>query len=222
MPVSDADYELLEAHLDGELSSVDERMLLGRLEADHELAAELTSIRSDRSVRTDVFDSLEPDDLTVSRLISSVQKQITRDSVRDSVRGDRMRILRYIASAAAVVVFSFSAGWLGKARVAGVNQGPPANETVAKRDDSAPSDEANPIVGTEVMNTLRPHEPADNTAAENPTGYQVNLTDPFGHVVATQHFNTLEEAREFSEDVTRWQRQQQMRNAEPILLKDQF
>jgi hypothetical protein len=221
MSVSDADNELLEAHLDGELPGADETALLARLASDHELAADLASLRAERALRADVFDSLEPDDLTVRRLISSVQKQITRDSVRDAVRGDRMRILRYIASAAAVVIFSFSAGWLGKARVAGVSsnitQGPPSLDALAKRDDAGAADENNPIVGTEVMNTLRPHD-----QAENPAGYQVNLTDPFGHVVAVQHFNTLEEAREFSEDVTRWQRQQQMRNAEPLVYKDQF
>jgi hypothetical protein len=54
-------------------------------------------------------------------------------------------------------------------------------------------------------------------------GYQVALTDALGHVVAVQHFDTLEEAREFTEDVSRWQhQQQQIRGAEPVDYKDQF
>jgi anti-sigma factor RsiW len=222
MSISDPDIELLEAHLDGELSATADDALRHRLESDHELASELIALRAARSVRTQLFDSLEPDDLTLGRLITGVRKQITKETIHGpDVWGDRLRILRYISSAAAVIMISFTAGWLGRSHTTGVDQAAPSAETVAKRDDANSNDpSANaPIVATDVMNKIAPKQ-----AAQNPAGYQVNLTDAFGHVIAVQHFNTLDEAREFSEDVTHWQRQQQQQTpvAEPVVYKDQF
>jgi anti-sigma factor RsiW len=190
MSVSDTDIELLEAHLDGELSSAQDAALRNRLASDHDLAMELTSLRADRAIRTEVFQSCEPDDLAVKNLVLNVRKQITRDAVR----GDRLRILRYIASAAAVVMISFSAGWLGKGRTANPNPDAQPPVAVASHDNSG----------------------------STPTGYQVNLTDPFGHILAVQHFDTLEEARQFSEDVAQTERQQQNRATEPVVYKEQF
>jgi len=225
MPLSDSDIELLEAHLDGELSSAQDAVLRNRLSSEHELASQLTALRAQRTVRADVFQSFEPNDLQVKNLILGVRKQITKDAVR----GDRLRILRYIGSAAAVVVFSFTAGWLGKARIATL---------------PAPGDSSAPMVATNGGNTgsldFSGYQGGDQNAGpptlisntlgrtlQNGTrragGYQVALTDALGHVVAIQHFDTLEEAREFTEDVSRWQhQQQQIRGAEPVDYKDQF
>ena len=140
MSVSDADLELLESHLDGELSTAEEAALRHRLASEHVLDQELTSIRAERALRAQVFGALEPDDQAVKNLIRGVRNQITKESVR----GDRMRILRYIASAAACVMLSFSAGWLGKARVNNQNtaQAPlaqPSPALVAERRQRADS-----------------------------------------------------------------------------------
>ena len=219
MPISDMDIELLEAHLDGELSSSEDAALRDRLLSDQKLATELMALRADRAVRTEVFESLEPDDMAVKRLVLGVRKQITKEAVR----GDRMRILRYIGSAAAVILFSFSAGWLGKARVA--NQAPsgqPAQVAVQNENSGSIDFTGNQGIGTLVSNTLGTQN-AVRRPGENPAGYQVALTDALGRIVAVQHFNTSEEAREFSEDVSRWQRQQQqIRGAEPVVYKDRF
>jgi len=195
MPVSDSDIELLEAHLDGELSSQDDAALRARLASDPDFAAELAALRAHREIRIEAFESFEPDDQTVKLLILGVRKQITRDAVR----GDRIRILRYIGSAAAVVLFSFSAGWLGKGKIA--TPAPPA-QTVAQNSEAGSIDFSG--------------EPRGN--------YPVAITDALGHVVAIQHFKTPQDAREFSQDVTNWQhQQQQMRSAvEPVVYKDQF
>jgi hypothetical protein len=225
MPLSDSDIELLEAHLDGELSSARDAVLRNRLASEQDLANQLTALRAQRTVRADVFQSFEPNDLQVKNLVLGVRRQITKGAVR----GDRLRILRYIGSAAAVVVFSFTAGWLGKARIA---------------TQSAPGDLSAPMVATNGGNTgsmdfsggqggdqnAGPPTLISNTlgrtlenGTRRPGGYQVALTDALGHVVAIQHFDTLEEAREFTEDVSRWQhQQQQIRGAEPVDYKDQF
>jgi hypothetical protein len=216
MPVSDADIELLEAHLDGELSSQEDGALRGRLASDPDLASELTTLRTHREIRIEVFESFEPDDQTVKQLVLGVRKQINRDALR----GDRIRILRYIGSAAAVVLFSFSAGWLGKGRVA--TQPPPA-QIVAQNTESGSIDfSGNQGIGSFVSNSLRSSSAA---APGQPRGtYPVELIDGMGHIVATQYFQSLQDAREFSEDVTRWQHQQQQAGSavEPVVYKDQF
>ena len=195
MSVSDADIELLEAHLDGELPSQEDAALRARLTSNSELSTELARLRAHREIRIEVFESFEPDDLTVKQLILGVRKQITRDALR----GDRIRILRYIGSAAAVVLFSFSAGWLGKARVATQIPAQQSAQTVAQNSQAGSIDFSG-------------------------SPYPVVLTDALGHVVAVQHFKTPQEAREFSQDVTSWEhQQQQMRSAvEPVVYKDQF
>jgi hypothetical protein len=174
---------------------------------------ELSALRADRALRIEVFESLEPDDLAVKNLVLGVRKQVTKDAVW----GDRMRIARYIASAAAVVVISFSAGWLGKSRVAIPNHGAQDTVTVAQRDNAGSADYGgdkggNQGVGTPVSNMHLPQSTARQSG-----GYQVNLIDAFGHVVAQQHFNTLDEAHQFQEDVGQYEKQQQQnRGAEPV------
>jgi hypothetical protein len=221
MSVSDTDIELLEAHLDGELSSKEDSILRLRLSSDHDLAMELVALRADRAIRAEVFESCEPNDLAVKNLLLSVRKQITKDAVW----GDRLRILRYIGSAAAVIMISFTAGWLGKGRAANPNQDsqPVAvaqhdqtgsiNFTGNPAGDPPGGPAVNGAVNTLVGNSQRPqfNNPANNLAAQNnPSGgFQVNLTDPFGHVLAVQHFNTLDEARQFSEDLGQFEKQQQ-------------
>jgi hypothetical protein len=221
MPLSESDIELLEAHLDGELSSAQDAVLRNRLSSDQELANQLIALRADRTVRVEVFESFEPNDLAVKNLVLGVRKQITREAVR----GDRLRILRYIGSAAAVVVFSFTAGWIGKARVAtqpslGDQSAPMVASNGGNTGSMDFSGDQNAGPPTLISNNL-------GRTLQNGTrragGYQVALTDALGHVVAVQHFDTLEEAREFTEDVSRWQhQQQQIRGAEPVDYKDQF
>jgi hypothetical protein len=152
---------------------------------------------------------------------------------KDALRGDRMRIARSIGAVAAVVLIAFSAGWLGKARVATQPAGAPAiAQTTSSQGGNSLAGNIGSIdftgdpgtgIGTLVSNTLG-RTLAVPGGTRRPGGYQVALTDALGRVVAVQHFDTLEEAREFSEDVSHLQhQQQQIRNvAEPVVYKDQF
>jgi hypothetical protein len=57
----------------------------------------------------------------------------------------------------------------------------------------------------------------------NEGGFNVQITDDAGRVLAVQHFDTLNEAREFSNDLSRWQaRQRRMRNGDIRLIGDDF
>jgi hypothetical protein len=214
MSVSDVDLELLEAHLDGELSSVQDAALLARLATDPELAAELSALRAQRTLRTGVFESFEPDDAAVDRLIVRVRRQITKDAVR----GDRMRILRYVASAAACIMFSFSAGWLGKARVATQSPADQPPQMVAQNQNAGSIDfSSSQRFGS---------QPLQN-GGRAPGGYQVAITDNMGRVLAVQSFDRLEDAQAFRDDVGRWQTQQQQQEqgapvTENVIYKDRF
>ena len=62
----------------------------------------------------------------------------------------------------------------------------------------------------------------DGTIAQAPT-YQVQITDDTGRVVAVQKFDSLEQAREFTDDLTKWQlRQQQLQQGQVVLVGDTF
>lgn len=58
---------------------------------------------------------------------------------------------------------------------------------------------------------------------ETIVSYQVALTDENGHVTAVQNFESLEKAREFANDLGRWQeRQHQMRDGAAVVVADKF
>jgi len=62
---------------------------------------------------------------------------------------------------------------------------------------------------------------SDNSAGRN--GYHVSLVDESGQVVATQTFDTLEQAQEFAEDVGRWQAtRRQVQDGHVQLVADEF
>jgi hypothetical protein len=50
-----------------------------------------------------------------------------------------------------------------------------------------------------------PSEAAGSSAAVAPAEFQVALTDEGGRIIAVQHFHDARQAREFAEDVGRWQ-----------------
>jgi len=221
MPMSDTDIELLEGHLDGELSSSEDQALCDRLSSDHELATELAAMRADRALRAEVFELFEPDDATVRNLVLSVRKQVTKEAVW----GDRLRIIRYITSAAAVVMISFFAGWLGKGTAVPNNKDPQAGAMLAQRTDGVGNfDGVQSNGGTTSLVGEFAHPAAPAAENQQAGRYQVNLTDPFGRVLAVQHFNSLDEASEFRDDLNRWQKQQQQQahTAENVVYKEQF
>ena len=220
--------ESLEAYLDGQMSPGQAEAFRVQSESDPVVAAALSQLVNERASRNEFFSSLErhdsAEDVVVGRLLAGVDRAIDQEQRRSLARGDRIRMLRYIAAAAACVVFSFSAGWIGhghsklKIPLAGLS--------------TPESSEASLGGGTLVSNLLSIDSSQSRTAvgssggpSNSPLNVGVNviLKDQAGHVLGMQHFASLDEAREFAQDVAKWQqRQQQLRVADPLLFRDRF
>jgi hypothetical protein len=109
MSLSDSDLELLENHLDGELSVADEEALRDRMNIEPELGAMLETLRSERDARRMAFVSMEPDDATVERFNGYASREIQRLD-RESFWKRTSKTLRFISAAAACLVIGFSVG----------------------------------------------------------------------------------------------------------------
>jgi len=118
MPLLETDFELLETYLDGQLPMPEAEGLLQRLAADKELAATLTELRSERAMRTAVWNSMEPDDAAarlVSRRVSSAMR-------RQRVWSVVQRGLNYAVAAAACALVGFRVGWTAHTAPMGTSQ----------------------------------------------------------------------------------------------------
>jgi hypothetical protein len=172
MAVNDNDIELLHGYVDGELPVADCEGLWRRLAVERDLMGELEHLRADHAVRTMVWNSLEPEESTVARL----EAKIMRASRREDFMSWGGNILRICASAAALILFGFSVGWMGRDRYKGV-----------------------PIV-------THPSQDSSQIAAAplggSPAGlkYNVYVRDPSGNIVTVQQFDSLEQAQQFKRD----------------------
>ena len=104
--IQDADVELLEMLLDGELAAGQSEELSARLASEPNLAAELEKLRAERDVRSKMFLSLEGgEEVVVDRILSAA---------RPSGRAGPTRFrIRYAMAAAACVIIGFLVGWMG-------------------------------------------------------------------------------------------------------------
>lgn len=196
MSISEHDLELLETLLDGELPDEQAHALRQRMAADSELAHAMEQVRSDRTMRQQIWRSLEPQEAEVATLVSSVRRAVTRDEVW----ARRNRALRYVSGLAACILLGFLFGRY-------VPYGP------MNTDESGVLIQSSPGPMTQVV---------DNTRLGP---FRVLLTDSGGRVIAEQHFSSLDEAQEFTEDLRRLQapnRQRPMRVSDTIFTKDQF
>jgi hypothetical protein len=109
MSLSDTDLELLENHLDGELSVAEDEALRERMNIEPELGAMLESLRGERDARRMAFVSLEPDDATVARFNRYASREIQRLD-RESFWRRTSKTLRAVSAAAACLVIGFSVG----------------------------------------------------------------------------------------------------------------
>ena len=105
--VTDADIELLNALLDGELTPDERRQVHVRIEDDKILRGEFERMRDERSTRIALYRSFEGDDELPQRMMDRVG--MPARTVR------RWAILRP-AAAAAVVALVFFAGWAARGR----------------------------------------------------------------------------------------------------------
>src|SRR5688572_8713975 len=134
MSLSDCDLELLESHLDGELSVADDEALRERMNIEPELATMLETLRAERNARRGAFLTMEPDDAAVERFNRSASREIQRIDREGFWRNTASR-LRVVAAAAACLVIGFSVARISDSGV--LNRGPRA--TIGALDPASPA-----------------------------------------------------------------------------------
>src|SRR5688500_7709374 len=100
MSLSDSDLELLENHLDGELSTAEDEALRDRMNIEPELASALEMLRAEREARGNALRSMEPDDAAVERFNRHASREIQRLD-RESYWRRAGQRLRVVSAAAA-------------------------------------------------------------------------------------------------------------------------
>ncbi len=73
--------ELLSAYVDGELSADEELRVRQRLETEPQVVAAVEALRADRRARAALWQSCEPDEAAVQRLIDRVDQAVDRQTV---------------------------------------------------------------------------------------------------------------------------------------------
>ncbi|MGD0390887.1 MAG: hypothetical protein ABSC42_18235 [Tepidisphaeraceae bacterium] len=176
MAVNDSDLELLHAYLDSELPVAECEGLWRRLAVERDLMGELNHLREDHAVRSMVWNSLEPDDSSIARLQAKLMRATRREDFMYWV-GNAVRI---VASAAALILFGFTVGWLGRDRYSGV-------PNMASMPSSAPHIAAAGSGGNIGI-------PLANKVA-------VEVRDRSGKLVMVKQFDSMDDARRFVQDV---------------------
>jgi anti-sigma factor RsiW len=172
MAVNDSDLEMLHAYLDSELPVAECEGLWRRLAVERDLMGELDRLREDHAVRTMVWNSLEPDDSSVARLQARLMRGMRRDDFMYWI-GNSARI---VASAAALILFGFTVGWLGRDHF---NAVPIANI---------------PTSGSHMATAGSGGLPLASKIA-------VEVHDRSGKLIAVQEFDSMEDARRFVHDI---------------------
>jgi hypothetical protein len=187
MTVNENDVELLESYLDGELPMSECEGLWRRLAVEPALSNELERLRSEGAVRQVVFSSLEPSD----EVLAQLQRNIFKGARKQTFQAVYNRYVRVIGSVAACLLFGFAVGWWGHDRYPMFLHG-------ALSGGSGGS-----VAGISDFGIVPVRAPAAPAA---PSGkYVVNVRDGSGQVIATQQFNTFDEARQFADDFAKAQ-----------------
>jgi anti-sigma factor RsiW len=196
---SDADLELLEAYLDGELTTTEEESLRARMSADPALAATMDALRADRSVRAAVWQSFEPAPAQVDRLLARVHASVDRNTIWAA----RLSKLRVVTSAAACILLGFVIGRVAH-RPAESDGGAGVSGGIAA---------VRPSGGLNVVQVPQGQMPAGVTNVNNAPAVQFRIVDGNNQPVTLQPFNSAREAQEFIDAWHRWTRhQEQLRN----------
>ncbi|MBC8107618.1 MAG: hypothetical protein H7Z14_13590 [Anaerolineae bacterium] len=201
--VSEQDLELLETYLDNELLGDEMNQVRARLKNEPALAIALEQLTRDRQLRHQVFFAMDREGAATARATSdSIGRSLNQAAVREVAWGNRRQILRHACAAAACIVVGLLVGWFGRERA----ENRFANQT--NRNTASQVGDATAV-------------PDANEVAEG--GFTVGITDDRGRVLAQQRFATLNEARQFSSDLLRWQtRQREMRSGDVRLVRDGF
>jgi hypothetical protein len=269
--IDEADGDILERFLDGELSDVETDAVTRRIAEEPALATALEQTRSLRDLRANFFQSLEPGDAEARAVVSRAKTAARRIDRSAEGFDPAWRWIRQISAVAAMIMIGFTSahvmnmGWnsvLPWSKAPANQMGSPAESELTQigipkqapsvnpdNDSNFPdlvssqmpavpapsrlaalwrrlngepiapqnvSQNAAPGDSMTVGNTLNFNaEPgaegvagsdvaADDAAPRHFGSYQVELRDASGRVVAVQHFDSLEEARDFVEAVQRF------------------
>src|ERR1700722_6397648 len=172
MAVNENDYELLSAYLDGELPVAECEGLWRRLAIERELMSELDTLRADHAVRGMAWSTLDPDDHAVARVESRIMRASRREDLLDRFH----YVSRIITTVAALILFGFTVGWLGRERYI-------APQITASTAQNTPNRVASSL-GTDM-----PSSGKVSVEVEDATGKMVNL-----------QFDTMDEANRFVHD----------------------
>ncbi len=127
MPVSENDLEVLETYLDGGAGNAEEKVLLDRLIKEPALAAAMETVRAERQLRAAVWQSCEPGDERVERLMGRVERKI--DHHWNWTK--RLSQLRMVSGAAACILVGVFVGRVGPGRSATAPAVQPGTSAVA-------------------------------------------------------------------------------------------
>jgi anti-sigma factor RsiW len=203
MTVTETDLELLETYLDDELSAGDGDALRRRLASEPALAQAMDQLRQDRELRQLAFGTMEPAERQTMSASETIARSLRQAATREVAWTSRLRILRQVSAAAACIVVGLLVGWFARSNTE-------ATQATGGSDNGA-------IVFSGANDSGATARPVSTG------GFNVQITDDAGRVLAVQHFDTLSEAREFSNDLSRWQtRQRQMRSSDIRLIGDDF
>jgi hypothetical protein len=175
------DSELLEAHLDAALSPEQAESLGRRLATEPRLAGELERLRAERRVRRAAWASYEPEP---PRAAAAAEAALVLAERTERWRRTGARV-RGATAAAAVVLLAFAAGWAAR----GGRPGPSAEPQ-------------SPVSRTRATH---PFASSGASAGDGSASFPVALTDEHGNIIAVQHFDDPRQARQFADDVDRWQ-----------------
>lgn len=194
-PIPEFDLELLEGYLDDALSPGQVQHVAQRLLAEPELAAAMHDLRAERALRTAVWRTTEPGEERAATVADRVADEIYRRE-----RWGRIFRVARMASAAAAAVLVFCGGWfLGHS-----GSDPSAGEVSSVR--SAP-------LGAQAV----------QPSAHVPGRFEVPLKDRSGRVIAVQRFAHEEEARQFNDDLVKYEtRRRDVQQGGPVLVSDHF
>jgi len=173
MAINDNDFELLHSYLDGELPVAECEGLWRRLAVEPELTTELDHLRADQATRSVAWATMEPDDHAVVRL----QSRLMRATRREDILSLGQRVLRFVTTAAALILFGFTVGWMGRERSPVLPS--PTSGSPASQISSA--------------GLLGPQTPAIK--------YIVKGMDKSGKWVPIAQFDTQEQANQFIQDM---------------------
>lgn len=217
MPTSEFEAELLENFLDGELDAAQSAALATRLASDPALANALQAVSVERAARQKIYESFEAD-TSSEAMQASIARSLKQAATRETLTTNLRRGLRFGTGAAACLVIGLGVGWVAR----GPGSTHSAHSANSSQIEDRVAENMSPDDGLPNKPDLR-LTAADLAQSRGTDGFNVAISDDMGRVVAEQHFKTLNEARDFSSDLSRWQtRQRQVRTGDVKLVGDDF